>query len=83
MTTSSTSSLGSADVEEGEEGDQLYRKLDDVDEISLDFLELSDVIKEGEVTCKKKSTGPSQGLLLRPLHASQILLPTEPLPIPI
>ena len=59
-------------MEEGEEGDQLYRKLDDVDEISLDFLELSDVIKEGEVTCKK-STGPSQGLLLRPLHASQIL----------
>ena len=48
MTTSSTSTLGSVEVEEGEEGDQLYRKLDDVDEISLDYLELTDLIKEGE-----------------------------------
>lgn len=70
VTTSSTSSLGSADVEEGEEGDQLYRKLDDVDEISLDFLELADVIKEGEVTCEKKSTGPNQGVHLRPRRAN-------------
>lgn len=33
--------------DEVEEGEQLYKKLDDVDELSLDHFEISDLIKEG------------------------------------
>ena len=77
MTTSSTSTLGSVEVEEGEEGDQLYRKLDDVDEISLDYLELTDLIKEGEKRGRRTTAPSSTNLNL--LHASQILVPTETL----